>query len=171
MLVGVLTMAVIGGAALVEKAKIQKVIEDIEYYEKAIRNFTIQYGNLPGNLTLKRCNENIDVFEVCKIKAWNAFNVGDTSFTGASGQADSYITMTPFPFMQMEKAGFIKGKVMKKMETGIEKLPNGTAPQQNYKYRMPYDFHSRPDIRGSVPLRCLRGARSLRVSARKAGTP
>ena len=101
MLVGVLTMAVIGGAALIEKAKIQKVIEDIEYYEKAVRNFTIQFGNLPGNLTIKRCNENIDIFKVCKSQKWGALNLGDTTYVGTSGMFDSYITFTPFPFMQM----------------------------------------------------------------------
>ena len=139
MLVGVLTMAVIGGAALVEKAKIQKVIEDIEYYEKAVRNFTIQFGNLPGNLTIKRCNENIDIFKVCKSKKWGALNLGDTTYVGTSGMFDSYITFTPFPFMQMEKAGFIKGKVMKDLEKGAEKV-NGQNPQQHPRYRVPYDF-------------------------------
>ena len=84
MLVGVLTTAVIGGAALVEKAKIQKVIEDIDYYEKAFVQFTIQFGQVPGNITLKKCEQNIDVFKNCQLKVEKTLSEGDTICDGAS---------------------------------------------------------------------------------------
>jgi hypothetical protein len=84
MLVGVLTTAVVGGAALVEKAKIQKVIEDIDYYEKAFVQFTIQFGQVPGNITLKKCEENIDVFKNCQLKVEKTLSEGDTICDGAS---------------------------------------------------------------------------------------
>ena len=76
MLVGVLTTAVIGGAALVEKAKIQKVIEDIDYYEKAFMHFTVSYGAYPGNLDLNRCNK-FDIF-TCVLAKKGKWTKGDT---------------------------------------------------------------------------------------------
>ena len=81
MLVGVLTTAVVGGAALVEKAKIQKVIEDIDYYEKAFVQFTISYGAYPGNLDLKRCNE-FDEFTCVLQNSRAAYTSGDTICAG-----------------------------------------------------------------------------------------
>ena len=143
MLVGVLTTAVIGGAALVEKAKIQKVIEDIDYYEKAFVNFTLQFGQLPGNLRVERCREYIETFEVCKVASTANFNIGDTVYHYDNSRSVDYITLTPFPFMQLQKAGFIKGKVIKSLELGLQKLPNGLNPNDKLdkmKYRTSWDF-------------------------------
>jgi hypothetical protein len=77
MLVGVLTTAVIGGAALVEKAKLQKVIEDIDYYEKAFVQFTVSYGAYPGNLTAQRCQE-VDAGFPCVQQTKGKWTFGDT---------------------------------------------------------------------------------------------
>ena len=128
MLVGVLTTAVIGGAALVEKAKLQKVIEDIDYYEKAFVQFTIQFGQAPGTLTLKRCEENIDVFKKCmQYQSEEASNL-----CSDLGDTRGQLMFAP---LQLQTAGFIKTSRWN-MQDGITTKKR----YQNYSYE--YNLNS-----------------------------
>lgn len=55
MLVGVLTTAVIGGAELINKARIQKIYEDINGLRGSTELFKSTFGALPGNVDQATC--------------------------------------------------------------------------------------------------------------------
>lgn len=54
-IVGVLTMTAITGADLYQEAKMQKVIEDLQFYENGMLEFVKRYGAWPGAITKGRC--------------------------------------------------------------------------------------------------------------------
>ena len=54
-IVGVLTITAITGKELYEEAKMQKVIEDLQFYENGMLEFVKRYGAWPGAITKQRC--------------------------------------------------------------------------------------------------------------------
>ena len=45
----------LGGMSVVRNARVQRVIEELHFYENAISDFVIKYGELPGNMSNERC--------------------------------------------------------------------------------------------------------------------
>ena len=45
----------LGGMSVVRNARVQSVIEELHFYENAISDFVIKYGELPGNMSNERC--------------------------------------------------------------------------------------------------------------------
>ena len=54
-IVGILTITAITGKELYEEAKMQKVIEDLQFYENGMLEFVKRYGAWPGAITKQRC--------------------------------------------------------------------------------------------------------------------
>ena len=44
-----------GGMSVVRNARVQKAVEELYFYENAISDFVIKYGELPGNMSNERC--------------------------------------------------------------------------------------------------------------------
>ena len=44
-----------GGMSVVRNARVHKVVEELYFYENAISDFVIKYGELPGNMSKERC--------------------------------------------------------------------------------------------------------------------
>ena len=45
----------LGGMSVIRNARVQRVIEELHFYENAISDFVIKYGELPGNMSKERC--------------------------------------------------------------------------------------------------------------------
>ena len=45
----------LGGISVVRNARVQRVVEELYFYENAISDFVIKYGELPGNMSKERC--------------------------------------------------------------------------------------------------------------------
>ena len=45
----------LGGMSVVRNARVQRVVEELYFYENAISDFVVKYGELPGNMSNERC--------------------------------------------------------------------------------------------------------------------
>ena len=63
--VGALISTISRGIKVIENARTQKLIEEIEYYNKANSEFVIRYGALPGLLTEKKCKAFYEFTQYC----------------------------------------------------------------------------------------------------------
>ena len=118
MLVGVLTMAVIGGAALIEKAKINNIIEDLQNYDNAYTRFAIQFNKVPGSLDIKTCQENIGIFKKCTIVTSRDISKGDTVSHYTLDMRLVPCGFSSLAMMQLEGSGLLANITDIKMETG-----------------------------------------------------
>ena len=118
MLVGVLTTAVIGGAALVEEAKYNNIIEDLMNYDNAYTRFAIQYHKVPGELDLATCNDNIDIFKRCVLLNKSGLSIGDTISHRSLSLDMTACSNSSFAMMQLEGSGLLSNIVDVKMDTG-----------------------------------------------------
>ncbi len=64
--VGVLVILIIGGQVIVENAKVVRLNDEIEYYEKANAHFIIRYNSLPGLLSERKCLYYEDFSDYCR---------------------------------------------------------------------------------------------------------
>ena len=76
-IVGILTITAITGKELYEEAKMQKVIEDLQFYENGMLEFVKRYGAWPGGLTQSRCLKFPEFSQHC-----TTFTAGDGGGSG-----------------------------------------------------------------------------------------
>ena len=63
--VGAIISTISKGMKVIENARTQRAIEEIECYNKANSEFVIRYGALPGLLTKEKCKSFIDFMNYC----------------------------------------------------------------------------------------------------------
>ncbi len=78
--VGILSSVILNSNKLVENAKVNKTIEEIEYYQSAIVEFVRKYGQFPGAMTYKRCKQFPEFAQYCKATTKKGSEV-KTNFT------------------------------------------------------------------------------------------
>ena len=81
-IVGILTITAITGKELYEEAKMQKVIEDLQFYENGMLEFVKRYGAWPGAITKQRCLKFPEFSQYCLTA-----NVGDATGSGSGVNA------------------------------------------------------------------------------------
>ena len=84
-IVGILTITAITGKELYEEAKMQKVIEDLQFYENGMLEFVKRYSAWPGAITKQRCLKFPEFSKYCLTA-----NVGDTA--GSDSGVNANIT-------------------------------------------------------------------------------
>lgn len=65
--IGVCTSMAVGGMSILKNARVQKAVSELYFYENAISDFVIKYGEFPGNMSLQRCLMFNEFREFCEV--------------------------------------------------------------------------------------------------------
>ena len=99
LVLSVLIGGLLVGRSIVDRARVQRIVQEVDFYKKAITMFTDQYGQLPGNLEPSICEQHDELSStgVCSL-----MKAGSGSFNVISA------TGLPFVMRHLKFAGLIE---------------------------------------------------------------
>ena len=128
LILSLLVGSLLVGRQIVDRAKIQRIIFEFDYYEKAFHQFYDTYRVVPGNLDEKACNKYAAIFNKdCDFKRCTYKSGGQTSSLVVAGFASwklnaGFMSKRAYnvPFLHMKYAGLIDFEFKNEVNSGYK---------------------------------------------------
>ena len=121
---GALVVVATGGLSVIKNARVHKVVSELYFYENALSDFVIKYGELPGNMSMERCLMFNEFKDFCQTLQISSGDIMDASTTLNSNK-QAFVAMNNNimgQIMALNYGRFLKTSgIIDSVSTGIDK--------------------------------------------------
>ena len=121
---GALVVVATGGLSVIKNARVHKVVSELYFYENALSDFVIKYGELPGNMSMERCLMFNEFKDFCRTPQISSGDIMD-ALTTLNSNKQAFVAMNNNimgQIMALNYGRFLKTSgIIDSVSTGIDK--------------------------------------------------